>query len=152
MKILAKNRRAFFDYEIGEKLEAGLVLSGQEVKAVKSGQVSLAGSYARVHNGEAALVNATIKPYQYASNLGNYEPTGSRRLLLHKHELLKLSSRLNEKGLTLVPLELYTKKGLIKVSLGVGRSKKRVDKRETIKRRELQKQIERATKKVVQKS
>jgi SsrA-binding protein len=98
------------------------------------------------------LINATIKPYEYASPLENYEPARSRRLLLHKHELLKLASQLNEKGLTLVPLELYSKNGLIKVLLGIGRSKKRIDKRETIKRRELQKQIERATKKAIQKS
>lgn len=147
MKILAKNRRAIFDYEIGEKFEAGLILSGQEVKAAKLGQASLTGSYARIHNGEVSLINATIKPYQHASHLEAYEPTRSRRLLLHKHEIQKLSGRLNEKGLTLVPLELYTKKGLVKVLLGVGRSKKRVDKRETIKRRELKKQLERATKK-----
>lgn len=149
MKILAKNRRAHFDYEIGEKLEAGVVLSGQEVKSAKSGNVSLTGSYARVHAGQASLINATIKPYTHASGLDSYQPTRSRRLLLHKHEIRKLENRLNEKGLTLVPLEIYAKKGLVKLLLGVGRSKKQIDKRETIKRRELKKQIERAVKKRV---
>jgi len=147
MPIYAKNRRAYFDYEIGEKLEAGIVLSGQEVKSVKLGHASLAGSYAKIQNGQAVLINATIKPYPYASGLENYEPTRSRKLLLHKNQILKLETRLSEKGLNLIPLEIYAKKGLVKLLLSVGKSKKKIDKRESIKRRELKKTIERATKK-----
>lgn len=147
MATLAKNRRATFDYEILEKLEAGIVLSGQEVKSAKTGGASLHGSYARVAGGEATLINASIKPYAYASKLEGYDPTRSRRLLLHKAEIFKLEGRIQEKGLTLIPLEMYTSRGKIKVTVGVGRSKKKTDKRETIKRREDERQIARAMKK-----
>lgn len=149
MPLYAKNRRAYFDYAIGEKLEAGIVLSGQEVKSVKSGHASLSGSYAKIHNGQASLINATIKPYAHASGLENYEPTQSRRLLLHKSEILKFDSRLSEKGLNLIPLEIYAKHGRIKILLGVGKSKKKIDKRETIKKREVEKKIARATRRIV---
>ncbi|OGE81750.1 MAG: SsrA-binding protein [Candidatus Doudnabacteria bacterium RIFCSPHIGHO2_01_FULL_43_23] len=144
MKILTKNRRAFFDYEITDQLEAGIVLTGQEVKSVKTGGVSLDGSYARIARGQASLINAHIKAYAYASNLENYDPTQTRKLLLHKREIKKLENKTSEKGLTLIPLEVYVKNGYIKIRLGLGRSKKKTDKRETIKKRESDRRIKRA--------
>ena len=143
MKILAKNRRAYFDYEITDKLEAGIVLTGQEVKSAKTGGVSLDGSYARISRGQASLINAHIKAYTHASNLEGYDPTQTRRLLLHKREIGKLENRTSEKGLTLIPLEVYTKNGYVKVRLGLGRAKKKTDKRETIKKRESDRKIQR---------
>jgi len=147
VKILAKNKRAFFDYEISEKLEAGMVLSGQEAKSAKTGGLTLHASFARINARQAELLNAQIKPYAYASSLENYDPAHTRKLLLHKSEIKKLAGRLQEKGLTLLPLEAYIKHGMIKILLGVGRSKKKIDKRETIKRREDERRIARATRK-----
>lgn len=147
MKILAKNKRAFFDYEISEKLEAGMVLSGQEAKSAKTGGLTLHASFARINGGQAELLNAQIKPYAYASNLESYDPAHTRKLLLHKSEIKKLAGRLQEKGLTLLPLEAYIKHGMVKILLGVGRSKKKIDKRETIKKREADRTIQRATRK-----
>ena len=151
MKLLAKNKRAYFDYEISDTFEGGLVLSGQEVKSAKTGGAQLTGSYARIINGEAFLLNAYIKPYKHASHLENYDPNRTRKLLLHKLEIRKLENRINEKGLTLLPLELYTKKGRIKVKLGLGRARKRTDKRELIKKREVERKIKHATKNALRK-
>ncbi|MEK9180654.1 MAG: SsrA-binding protein SmpB [Patescibacteria group bacterium] len=142
MKVLAKNRRAYFDYEITEKLEAGVVLTGQEVKSAKTGGLTLTGSYARVAGGEVELLNAKIKPYALAAGLESYDASQTRKLLLHKAEIYRLSGRTQEKGLTLLPLEAYTKKGKIKILLGLGRAKKKTDKRETIKKREDERKIQ----------
>lgn len=144
MAELAKNRRAYFDYHILETLEAGLMLSGQETKSVKTGGAQLTGAYARIGNGEAWLVNAHIKPYKHAGKLDDYDPDHSRKLLLHKKEIEKLATRIEEKGISLLPLELYTSRGRIKVKLGVGKSKKEFDKRETIRRREDKIKMQRA--------
>lgn len=149
MGILAKNKRAYFDYEIEDKLEAGLVLTGQEVKSAKTGGITLTGSYAKIIGGEAALINAQIRPYVHASVNESYDPTQTRRLLLHKSEILKFSNRTDEKGLTLLPLEAYTKKGKIKILLGLGRSRKKTDKREVIKKRESDRYIQKALRKIV---
>ncbi len=146
MTDLADNRRARFDYEILETIEAGIELRGFEVKSVKTGHINLAGAFAVIKNNEAWLLNTTIPPYQPGNTPSDYDPTRSRRLLLRKSEIKELIGRASQKGLTLVPLKVYTKKSKIKVLLGLGRHKKKGDKRETIKKREAEREMERATK------
>jgi len=146
MPDLATNQRAFFDYQIQEKFEAGLILTGQEVKSIKSGNVSLKGSYVTIKDNEAYLINAHVLPYKMAGLIPHYNPTRSRKLLLHKKELKSLIGKLKQKGITLVPLRIYTKHGKIKLEFGIGIGKKKFDKRETIKKRDVQRQIERALK------
>lgn len=143
---LAGNKKALFDYEILEKFQAGLVLTGQEVKSVKAGHMSLKGTYVTFHNGDAYLTNANISKYPQAGNLPDYEPTASRRLLLRKREIRYLQGKLAEKGLTIVPLSVYTKNRFIKVEIAVGRGKKQYDKRETIKKRDTEREIKRSLK------
>ncbi|MEA3272546.1 MAG: SsrA-binding protein SmpB [Patescibacteria group bacterium] len=139
---IAINKKALFDYEILEKLEAGLVLTGQEVKSVKNGQINLKGSYVTLKDGEAYLLNAHISPYKKAGILKDYNPTRSRKLLLHKKELTRLIGKSQEKGLTIIPLKVYTKgRGKIKIEIGIGRGKKKYEKRETIKKREVEREI-----------
>ena len=135
--VLARNRKAFHDYEIVERLEAGLELRGTEVKSTRAGHASLAGSWAHVdkETGEAWLDNATIQPYE-CGNLHNHVASRMRRLLLHRREILRLRAFTERKGNTLVPLELHLKRGRVKLLLGVCRGKTEYDKRETIKRRE----------------
>lgn len=134
MKII--NKKARFNYELGERLEAGIVLTGAEVKSAKEGKVSLAESFARVDdNGEVWLVNAHIHPYQFADNT-KYEPTRSRKLLLKRKEILSLTKKMEGRNLTLVPTAMYLKQGKIKVELAIGRGKKKWDKREAIKKKE----------------
>lgn len=146
MPALAVNKRAKFDYEILETFEAGLVLKGYEVKAIKTGHISLKGSYVTIKDGEAYLLNALISPYQPKNTPEDYEPTRSRKLLLHKKELKYLLGRGKMKGLTLVPLRMYNKKGKIKCEFAIGKGKRKIDKRELIKKREDQRNIERAIK------
>lgn len=146
MTTLAVNKRAKFDYEILETLEAGLVLKGLEVKSVKTGHVSLRGSYITIKDEEAYLINATIPPYQPKNTPDGYDPMRSRKLLLHKKELKYLLGKGKMKGLTLVPIRVYTKKGKIKLEFAVARGRKRIDKREVIKERETKRGIERAVK------
>ena len=143
MTTLAANRKAFHDYSIEDTLEAGLVLAGHEVKSIKSGNTSLAGAYVTIRNGEAYLRNAHVGRYKQASGLEGYDETRERKLLLHKNEILKLLDQTKGKGLTLVPLELYTSKRRIKLKIGVARGKKQFDKRETIKRKETKRQTQR---------
>jgi len=143
MAILAKNRRAYYDYLITETFEAGIVLSGQEVKSAKFGGAQLAGAYAKIMGDEAFLINGHIKPYQHAGKQNDYDPEHSRKLLLHKKEIRKIEERIREKRMTLLPLELFTKAGRIKVKLGIGKSKKEFDKRETIKKHEADRKIQR---------
>jgi SsrA-binding protein len=144
MPTLATNPRAKFDYNILETHEAGLVLTGQEVKSIKSGRMSLKGSYVTIKNEEAWLINAQIPPYQPKNTPADYELTRSRKLLLHKKEIKSLIGKIKQKGLTLVPLRVYTKHNRIKLEFGVGQGKKKVDKREVIKKREVQRRIDRA--------
>lgn len=144
MSDLAKNPRAFFDYQIQEKFEAGLILTGQEVKSIKNGHTSLKGSYVTIKDSEAYLINAHVSPYKMAGPLPNYNPTRSKKLLLHKKELRSLIGKLKQKGITLVPLKIYARHGKIKLEFGIGIGKKKFDKRETIKKRETKRQIERA--------
>ncbi|MBI5221407.1 MAG: SsrA-binding protein SmpB [Candidatus Magasanikbacteria bacterium] len=143
---LANNRKALFDYEILEKFQAGLVLTGQETKSIKAGHMSLKGAYVTFHKGDAYLTNANITKYKQAGNLPDYEPTASRRLLLRKREIRYLQGKLAEKGLTIVPLSVYTKNRFIKVEIAVGRGKKQYDKRETIKKRDTEREIKRSLK------
>ncbi|MGC9603000.1 MAG: SsrA-binding protein SmpB [Minisyncoccia bacterium] len=144
MSSLAFNKRANFDYEIEEKFEAGIELKGYEVKAVKNGHMQIAGSYAVIRHNEVWLLNSHIPPYQPKNTPKEYDPARSRRLLLTKKETSYLSGKLHEKGLTLLPLEVYTKRGLIKIKLGLGKPLKKSDKREIIRKRETKKEIERA--------
>lgn len=138
------NRRANYDYEILETIEAGLVLKGYEVKSAKNGHMSLKGAYVTIKNNEAYLINAHISPYQPANAPKDYNPTCSRKLLLHKNQIKSLIGKLKQKGLTLVPIKVYTKRGIIKLQFGVGKGKKKIDKREKIKEREAGRRIERA--------
>ena len=144
-KTIATNRRARFDYEVIDTYEAGLALLGSEVKILRAGQVDLKDSYAHVHRGEMWLVGVRIAPYEYARD-GGHEPERERKLLLHKREIERIGSLLAEKGLTLLPLRLYFKGGKVKVELGIARGKARRDKRETIKRRQAEREMDRAMK------
>ncbi len=142
MPVLATNKRAFFDYEILKKIEAGLALLGYEVKAAKNNQVSLRGSYISLKRRERLLpevylINAHISLYKHAGNIKEYDPTRPRKLLLKKKEIAYLLGKKQEKGLTLVPLKMYTKHSLVKLEFAVARGKRKVDKREDIKKREL---------------
>jgi SsrA-binding protein len=143
MAIFATNRKANFNYEIKERFEAGIELLGFEVKSVRAGQVSLDGSRVIVRGGEAYLVGTTIQPFQVNNTPKDYEPDHTRRLLLSKKEILELEKLAETKGLTIVPLSMYNKNRHIKVELGVGRGKKLHDKRETIKKRDLDRQLKR---------
>ena len=138
------NRRANYDYEILEKFEGGLVLKGYEVKAIKTGKASLKGAYVVVQNNEAFLINAHISPYQKANTPDNYQPDQTRKILLHKSEIKSLIGKTRQKGLTLVPIKMYTKKGRIKLQFGLGKGKRKFDKREAIARKEAKRRIERA--------
>jgi len=152
MPVLAVNKRANFDYDIQETYEAGLVLLGYEVKSIKTGHVSLKGSYVafkKVKNKnlpEAYLINAHIPLYKFAGSRPSYEPTRSRKLLLKKKEITYLMGKKDEQGLTLVPIKIYTKHSFIKLEFGVGKGRKRHDKREVIKKRELDREIRTLTK------
>lgn len=143
---LAENKKALFDYEILEKLEAGLVLTGYETKSAKDGNLNLKGSFVTFHNNNALLTNVHIGLYKPAGKMDDYDPTHSRRLLLKRREIEYLRSKSEEKGLTIVPLRVYTKQRFIKVEIGVARGKKTYDKRETIKKRDTAKEIKRTLK------
>ena len=136
MQDLAVNRTASYDYEILDTFEAGIELFGFEVKAVKTGHINLTGSFAIIRNGQAILLNATIPPFQPKNAPKNYEPTRTRRLLLHKKEIRELLGKTSQKGLTIVPLKVYNKKGRVKILIGLARNKQKRDKRETIKKRD----------------
>jgi SsrA-binding protein len=141
MSVLAENKKAYFNYRILEKFEAGISLIGQEVKSIKTRGLNLAGSYVIVRNGEAFWVGAKISPYQPKNAPPDYNPERSRKLLLKKSELKELIGKANQRGLTLLPLKVYTTKGKIKLDFGVGKGLKKADKRELIKKRETQREI-----------
>jgi SsrA-binding protein len=143
IKIIAKNRKAFFDYAIEEKLEAGLCLQGSEVKSLRDGKANLMDAFAIIKGGEIFLLHAHISPYGPSAQF-NHAPTRTRKLLLHKTEISKLEQKLSQKGFTLIPLLIYFKKGRAKVELGLGKGKKHFDKRESIKKRESDRSISRA--------
>jgi SsrA-binding protein len=145
MKLLAKNRRATFDYELTERLVAGLSLTGDEVKSIKAGFASLKGSFISLHEGEAYLTNAHVTPYAHAGHKAGIDPTRSRKLLLHRKQLDQLIVH-KQSGLSAVPTALLQAKQLIKLEIGIGRGKKRYDKRETIKRRDTDRELARSLK------
>jgi SsrA-binding protein len=144
-KVFATNKKAFHDYFIMERYEAGISLLGTEVKAIREGRLNLKDSYALVQGGEAFLFNCHISPYSHG-NRENHEPTRTRKLLLHQKEIKKLIGKTQEKGLTLVPLRVYLKRGKIKIELGVARGKKLIDKRETERRKEADREARAAMK------
>lgn len=141
MATYTQNKKAKFDYEILDTFEAGIVLSGQEVKSIRNGNISLKGAFVTFHRDEAMLTNAHITKYRFAGQVDGYNPERTRKLLLKSKEIAYLRGKSQEKGLTIVPLSVYNKGRHIKVEIGVGRGKKKYDKRETIKRRELNKEI-----------
>jgi len=140
---IAVNRRARHDYHIEETFEAGVALMGSEVKALRAGKANLRDSYGRLEKGEVWLWNAHISPYGPASQFG-HEPTRTRKLLLHREEIARLHGKVKEKGLTLIPLRLYFKNGRAKLELGLARGKKQHDKRDSIREREVRREIDRA--------
>lgn len=144
MPSLKENKQGRFDYEILEEFEAGIALTGPEVKSVKRGDVSLQGSFVSLRGEELWLVHCHISPYRLATTVGNVNPERERRLLLHRHEIRSLIGKLKSQGLTILPLSLYTKRGLIKVRLGLGRGRKKFDKRSQIKKRETERKIQKA--------
>ncbi len=146
MKILAENKKAYYNYQILEKFEAGLSLIGQEVKSIKSRGVSLASSYVIIRDEEVFWIGAKIPPYQPKNISADYNSERSRKLLLKKTEIKYLIGKSKQKGLTLIPLRLYTKEGKIKLEFAIAKGKKKFDKRELIKKREAKREIERALK------
>lgn len=149
MKIIAENKKAYYSYEILERFEAGISLIGQEVKSLKTRRVNLSGTYVLVKNEEAFWVGANIPPYQPKNAPPDYEPFRFRKLLLKKSEIKYLIGKSKESGLTLVPLKIYTKNGKIKLEFGLSRGRKKFDKRELIKKRETEREIERKLKEVI---
>ena len=145
-KVVATNRKAFHDYSIEEKFEAGIVLRGTEVKSLREGKVNLRDSYARVDHNEIFLVHCHISPYSHG-NIMNHDPLRPRKLLLHRKEINKLLGKTQQKGLTLVPLRIYfSPRGQAKVEIGIAKGKKLYDRREAIKEREAGREMERALK------
>lgn len=145
IKIIALNKKAKFNYEILEKFEAGIVLSGNEIKSIRLGKINLSESYISPKNGELWLENAYINEYSHSSEK-HYSPTRKRKLLMHRQEINKLTGRVEKKGLTIVPLSIYLKKGMAKLEVALARGKNAPDKRKTIKERELKREAERAMK------
>jgi SsrA-binding protein len=144
-KIFSSNRKAYYNYEILEKLETGMVLSGYEVKSIKRSTVSLVDGIVRFCNGEAFVENIFIAPYkQISTHIVDYEAKKRRKILMHKSEINKVYAKVKEKGLTIVPLEIYTKKkGKIKLLIGIAKGKKSYDKKESIKQRDIAKEMAR---------
>ncbi len=153
MPTLANNRRASFDYDLLENYEAGVVLLGHEAKSAKAGHVSLSGAYISIREGqhgpELWLLNTHISLYLFTGQLLDYNPLRERKLLLKKSEILHLVGKIQEKGLTLIPVKMYTKRSFVKLEFALARGKKKYDKRESIKKRELDRQLRTLTKRSV---
>lgn len=145
LKLICRNRKAYFEYQVDDLYEAGLVLKGTEVKSLRLGKANIEDSYARFRDGELYLLNAHISPYPHAAG-ENHDPNRPRKLLLRRRELKRLLGKLTERGYTLIPLKLYFKNEYAKVELALAKGKKKADKRETIRRREEQREMERARK------
>ncbi len=145
IKTVATNRKAYHNYHIQDSVEAGVVLTGSEIKSIRAGRVSLSDAYVRPENGELWLVNAHIARYEASSSL-SHEPKRSRKLLLHRRQIDSLTSKVLEKGFTLVPVKLYIKNSIAKVEVALAKGKKLYDKRESITRRETEREIGRAIK------
>lgn len=142
--IITTNKRAYFDYNILETYEAGIELKGFEVKAIKTGRINLAGAYAIIRDNQAWLINTDIPAYQPKNAPEDYDSKRTRRLLLKKSEIKNLIGRIAEKGLTLTPLKVYTKNRKIKIEIGLGKSRKKKDKRELLKKREAKREMRKA--------
>lgn len=145
IKIICKNRKAFFNFEVDDSFEVGIVLLGSEVKSLRGGKANLSDAYGKFRNGELFLVDAHISPYTQA-NRQNHEPLRERKLLLHKRELKKLLGKVAERGFSLVPLKMYFKSGKVKVEMALARGKKTYDKRESIKKKDQRRELERLAK------
>ncbi len=145
IKIIAENRKARYDYHIDEEFEAGMCLKGTEVKSLRQGRANLKDSYARIKNGEVFVHQMHISPYPFAY-YDNHDPLRPRKLLLHKREIKRLYGKVNEKGLTLIPLRMYFKNGKAKISIALARGKRKYDKREAIRRRDEKREMERTRK------
>lgn len=143
-KVITVNRKAFHDYSVEEVIEAGVVLTGTEIKSIRQGRMNLRDAYARIDNGEAWLVGMHISPYHQAGQHDQHDPDRARKLLLHRDEIRRLGQQLNAKGLTLVPLKLVLRRGRAKLELGLARGKKLYDKRESLAERDAQREIQRA--------
>ncbi|MEK7061715.1 MAG: SsrA-binding protein SmpB [Patescibacteria group bacterium] len=143
MQILSENKKAYYDYEILEKFEAGLVLQGQEVKSIRGGHINLAGSYVVFKQEEPYLIGAKIPAYQPKNTPEDYNPERLRKLLLNKKEIHQLIGKSNEKGFSMIPLKVYTKDGRIKLEFGIAKGKKKYDKKEKIKKRDIAREINR---------
>lgn len=144
-KPIAQNRKASHDYFIEDTYEAGIVLKGTEIKSIRAGRVSLKDSHVRIINGEAQIINMHIAPYEQGNRF-NHDPTRSRKLLLHRHEIDKLFGLTQQKGYAIVPLKLYIKNGFAKILIGLGKGKKQYDKREDMKQKQMKRDIDRAMK------
>jgi SsrA-binding protein len=142
-KVVSQNKKAYHDYFIEETYEAGIVLQGTEIKSIRAGKCNLKDSYARIQNGEAWLYSMHVSPYEQG-NRYNHDPLRPRKLLLHGKEIAKLYGEAKETGMALVPLKIYLKNGFAKVLLGLAKGKKNYDKRETLKKKEANREIERA--------
>jgi SsrA-binding protein len=145
MKDFATNDKAHFDYEILETIEAGIVLKGYEVKSIKTGHITIKGSYVKIINSEPVLVGANIPPYQPTNMPGDYDPQASRKLLLSKKQIGVLADLAQSQGITLIPLKIYEKNKKLKLLIGIAKGKKKYDKRESIKKKDLQRSKERGT-------
>ena len=148
MKIILENKKALFNYSILETFKAGIVLQGQEVKSIKTGKMNLRGSFVIVKESppEVFLIGANVPPYQPKNTPSDYDPQRSRKLLLRKSEIKQLIGKVKQKGLTMIPLKVYTDKGKIKVEFGIAKGKRKIDKRTQIKKRETEREIQRAMK------
>ena len=145
MKLIAENKKAYHDYEITEKLEAGIVLAGSEIKSIRMGKINLKDSYCLIKNGELFLLGAHISTYEKTSSFAP-DPTRTRKLLVHKAELGKLERKTKIKGFSLVPLRVYLERGLAKIEIGIAKGKREFEKRDAIKNREIKREIERSLK------
>ncbi len=144
-KVIAQNRKASHDYFIEETYEAGIVLKGTEIKSIRNGRVNLKDAFARIHNGEVFLSNMHISPYEQGNRF-NHDPLRTRKLLLHKGEINKLIGLTQQQGYSLVPLKMYIKNGVAKILIGLGKGKKKYDKRDDLKQKQAKRDIERAMK------
>jgi len=143
-RVIASNRRARHDYAIVDEVECGIVLSGSEVKSLREGHVQLADAFARIIRGQVWLDGVHIPPYQFAHGVGAHDPNRTRKLLLHAREIERLDARVSREHLAMVPLSLYFKEGRVKVSLGIGKGRKRTDKRNAMAERDSQREMQRA--------
>lgn len=142
IKVISDNRKAYHEYFVEEKLEAGIILTGTEIKSIRNGRVNLKDSYARIENGEVWLYQMHISPYEQGNRF-NHDPLRNRKLLLNRSEITKLIGKVHQQGLTLIPTKLYLKRGMAKIELGICRGKKNYDKRQDIAERDAKREIER---------